>query len=735
MPARQNGKIPKYPHKNGAWDKNKAENALHECSEEGAVILLDEAIIVVDVDEEEWVHTIEADFPEFQRTVQTQTKKGKHYYFTRTDRCHNIYDGARLLVDLNNKPLPIDIKTQTRKGTRGVISIPPSPHKKWLITLGVQDPAPLPDSFVDFINLTKKVWAPRTPSIVSEALSISTLPFSSISQYTGAPEQPQDDSDDSGSAADIVPHLINLLASERACTYTTWIEVGWALHNTDPSEEYFVLWDKFSQQCPEKYDANECRMQWCEMQHLQQGGLSKGSLHYWAKQDNPDTYHRAIAALNNTYGVTIVDIIESDYKYNYNYVKEVFEKSVMKIRQPLGFIDMLGDEMNIKTKSELMITYEELKYYEKDQPHSFLKRWVDDGHKLAYDRIDFLPPPMTLPPRVFNTWRGFVFDVPGPGAAVASSKNVDPFIFHISLMAGHDETTTDYLIKWFAQLIQEPGKLNGIAPVIISRQGAGKNIFFNKFAQHILGKQYYFETSKPDDELAGRFSNGRLNKLLIDVDEANSKSTFQIAEQIKNMITSDYFNYEAKGVKQIQLRNFARIIFTTNNIVSVKIPIDDRRHIICEMSPEKCGDRNYFDGFDSYMSEVGNQKAIVEYLCGIDISKVNWVNDRPLSHTYRISQYCCQCTVLKYIEYLYQDVNIDDGYTVSGSDLFKNYIEWAKDNNYMDKRGSSIVMELFKEYGMKTGGIVKKKTKLSRMYVFSRDGIQTLLEINGIMML
>lgn len=288
---KQNGKIPKYAHKNGAWDTDKAEKALPEC-DEGAVILLDDSLIVVDVDEVEWVDKIERDFPEFQQTIQTQTKKGKHYYFTRTDRCTNIYDGARLLFDSNNKSIPIDLKTQTRKGTRGVISIPPSPNKKWIIALGVQDPAPLPDGFVEFINKSRGINAQlcevhaRTPSIVSE---VGSFPFSSISQYTHNSHNTQytyntETTYKNTKQACIVESLISLLSEDRASDRNKWMEVGWCLHNI--AHTHLQTWIEFSRKS-KKYEQGVCEREWFDMNDT---GFKLDHLRKWAKADNPLQY-------------------------------------------------------------------------------------------------------------------------------------------------------------------------------------------------------------------------------------------------------------------------------------------------------------------------------------------------------------------------------------------------------------------------------------------------------------
>ena len=81
--------------------------------------------------------------------------------------------------------------------------------------------------------------------------------------------------------------LVLILSPKRAETYTTWIEVGWCLHNID--FRLFDDWVLFSQRSQKHADCCEleCRARWCSMKN---SGLHVGSLHMWAKIDNPTKY-------------------------------------------------------------------------------------------------------------------------------------------------------------------------------------------------------------------------------------------------------------------------------------------------------------------------------------------------------------------------------------------------------------------------------------------------------------
>lgn len=84
-----------------------------------------------------------------------------------------------------------------------------------------------------------------------------------------------------------VKSLTDILSVERTESYQKWIEVGWCLHNID--ENLLNKWIEFSERS-DKYReqaAISCQSIWHKMSNT---GLGLGTLHMWAKQDNPTAY-------------------------------------------------------------------------------------------------------------------------------------------------------------------------------------------------------------------------------------------------------------------------------------------------------------------------------------------------------------------------------------------------------------------------------------------------------------
>ena len=81
--------------------------------------------------------------------------------------------------------------------------------------------------------------------------------------------------------------IVNILSPERAENFEKWMEVGWALHNIDSGNLILLdLWIKFSKKSS-KFTEGACDEKWDQMKD---DGLGIGSIYYWAKLDDYDSF-------------------------------------------------------------------------------------------------------------------------------------------------------------------------------------------------------------------------------------------------------------------------------------------------------------------------------------------------------------------------------------------------------------------------------------------------------------
>lgn len=104
----------------------------------------------------------------------------------------------------------------------------------------------------------------------------------------------------------LVKNLVRLLKPSRMDNYGEWMRLGWCLRNIDNS--LLELWDETSQQST-KYEPGVCETNWYHMR--EGGGLGMGTLHMWAKEDDPEGYAKVQS--NNIHGYIRSSLSGTDY--------------------------------------------------------------------------------------------------------------------------------------------------------------------------------------------------------------------------------------------------------------------------------------------------------------------------------------------------------------------------------------------------------------------------------------
>jgi P4 family phage/plasmid primase-like protien len=105
---------------------------------------------------------------------------------------------------------------------------------------------------------------------------------------------------------DIVMKLVDILNPQRAESYDEWVRMGWCLRNI--GEQFLDAWISFSRKSS-KFMDGECERKWYIMKR--EGGLGIGTLHMWAKTDNPEEYSNIVRS--NLYSLIIKSLSMSHY--------------------------------------------------------------------------------------------------------------------------------------------------------------------------------------------------------------------------------------------------------------------------------------------------------------------------------------------------------------------------------------------------------------------------------------
>ena len=128
-PVRPGEKCPMFPHRNGEWTWHVydawCQHNNHSANHSACLIL--RRICVIDVDDLALAKELEERFPILQQVPTALTKRGKHYWFARSETAdkHGYYDKA------GQRRKGIDFKSVCKSGTGGIVVVPSSGHRAW----------------------------------------------------------------------------------------------------------------------------------------------------------------------------------------------------------------------------------------------------------------------------------------------------------------------------------------------------------------------------------------------------------------------------------------------------------------------------------------------------------------------------------------------------------------------------------------------------------------------------
>jgi hypothetical protein len=240
--------------------------------------------------------------------------------------------------------------------------------------------------------------------------------------------------------------------------------------------------------------------------------------------------------------------------------------------------------------------------------------WLNDRMRRQYSGIEFQPgddAPATA--GYYNLWRGF---------SVMPREEGDWSIFRDHLMTNvcHGEMRLfDWVMAWFAHIIQHPRERIGTALVLRGAMGSGKSKVGEVFGSLI--QSHYFMVDDPR-YVTGQFNAHMASCLLLQAEEAVWAGDKAAEGRLKGLVTSKFQMIEQKGIDPIRLDNYVRLIMTSNEDWVVPAGKDERRFCVLDVAPNVAQNHGYFAEMDRQL-DAGGRAALLHHLINLDISGVN----------------------------------------------------------------------------------------------------------------
>jgi hypothetical protein len=337
---------------------------------------------------------------------------------------------------------------------------------------------------------------------------------------------------------------------------------------------------------------------------------------------------------------------ENPEQNTYELVKARFERRCFKVLSPFAYahlVDDLTKEPDLYTPIQLQHLYANLYFFQRDPQTRewckalFVKRWMGDVRIRQVKRI-VVDPTHTNDTDNYNMWPGFAAErLPAvPERDVANL--IEPVVRHIyDVYASEHAETTDFVLDLFANMVQRPHMPSHVALSIFGTQGCGKGMPLAFMREHVLGKPITYQTANPENDLLGRFQNGCVNRVLVQVDEVKTMRDHD--DRLKDLITNDTVQLERKGRDIITVRNLVNLIFTSNNENALTVATDDRRFVLLRCTEKYRGNGAYLSALGQHLARPEVARAFYQFCLARDLSK--YVYDLQLFRP--VSAYYLEC--------------------------------------------------------------------------------------------
>lgn len=450
-------------------------------------------------------------------------------------------------------------------------------------------------------------------------------------------------------------------------------------------------------------------------------------------EDEPDTMQEDLPG-DEDMADTQPEIIEPPHDPDnpalntYEMVKARFELNCFKVRNRCMYLTLNKgpDDFNLLTYTQVIQDNCTLTFWGPDRDgeikeQSFIRKWILDKQRKSVEKI--VVDPRGTETDVYNLWRDFIASGLPPVPDERVLELIQPITRHFNdvITSGVPEHT-QFLHDYLANMVQRPWQKSQVALSLYGSQGCGKGIIFEFFRLKVLGTHCSFQTSKPENDLFGRFANGAVNRVCIQVDEV--KSLHDHADQLKDFITNPTVNYEKKGKDTIVVSNFANLILTSNNANALTVTADDRRFTLFHCSSVHKGEVEYFNSLGAHLERPEVARAYYQYLMSLDLSQypTSFQHKRPITEYYKEAQHNSIPVISRFFSALVNSEPTER--TFPCRQLYKSYETFQIAGNYK----YLMTETAFGRDAKKIRGVQFKKTAQCNLYILDLPEIKGYLE-------
>lgn len=271
------------------------------------------------------------------------------------------------------------------------------------------------------------------------------------------------------------------------------------------------------------------------------------------------------------------------------------------------------------------------------------RAWMDHPERDVIRKTDVIFDPANTDPAAYNLWSGWPTE-PVPGKCTLLLELLE-------YMCSGENNSRDlyqWVLRWIALPIQQPGAKMKSTVVVHGPQGAGKNLFF----EAVMGIYGKYGRVLNQDALDDKHNDWASRKLFLIADEVVAQAhRYEIKNKLKTLITGDWIRINPKHIGAYDEANHLNLVFLSNETLPVVLEEDDRRHCVIWTPAEKPA-----DFYAAVYEEVrnGGIAALHDYLLHLDLGDFHVASRPPMTDAKQRLIGMAQDSPVEFVDSLYR---------------------------------------------------------------------------------
>jgi hypothetical protein len=234
--------------------------------------------------------------------------------------------------------------------------------------------------------------------------------------------------------------------------------------------------------------------------------------------------------------------------------------------------------------------------------------WLSHPKRRQHRGVTNRPGGAKIEGECLNLWTGWGVE-PKPGDWGLIRKHVE------EVVADGSQVKADYVKRWIAWGIQNPGNPAGAALVLIGDKGSGKGTLARPL-ERIFGVHAFQATSQ--EHVIGKHNEHLQACVFFVADEAYWGGDKRCIGRLQGMITEPTLTIEPKNINAFQVRNCLHLVMLAEPGWVIPAGRHERRYAAMDISKSRLGNREYFNALHRQVYN-GGAEAMFYDLSRLDL--------------------------------------------------------------------------------------------------------------------